>query len=122
MDCFHPKYKVNDVADPDDGQNDTGHQHIRPHHHEKSDPHHQCHRDDDSQLSLHRHPLFLYKGFQVLFVKPGAYKPVVEFLGGVGKAEQKKKKKWDGRKNRNHYTDTTQSQAKKTKNQKYQPL
>ena len=93
MDCFDPKYKINDMADPDDGQNDTGHKHIRPHHHKEADPHHQRHRDDDSQLGLHRHPLFLHKGFQVLFVELGAYKPVVELLGGVCKAEYRRQEK-----------------------------
>ena len=73
------------MADPDDSQNDTGHKHICPHHHEKADPHYQCHWDDDAELSLHRHPLFLDKALQMLFVELGAHKPVVEFLGGVGK-------------------------------------
>lgn len=64
------------MADPDDGQNDTGHKHIRPHHHKEADPHHQRHRDDDAQLGLHRHPLFLYKGFKVLLIQLGTHKPI----------------------------------------------
>lgn len=53
------EYKIDDVADPDDGKDDAGNYHICPHHHKKSDPHHQCHRDDDAEFGLHRHALFL---------------------------------------------------------------
>lgn len=81
------------MANPDDGQNDAWHKHICPHHHKKADPHYQRHRDDDAQLGLHRHSLFLYKGLQVLFVKLGAHKPVVQLLRGICKAEHRHKKK-----------------------------
>ena len=77
-----------DVADPDDSEDDAGNKHVCPHHHEKSDPHHQRHRDDDAELGLHRHAFFLHKAFQVLFVELCAHKPVVELLGGVCKEKR----------------------------------
>ena len=122
MDCFDPKYKINDVADPDDGQNDTGHKHIRPHHHEKAYAHHQRHRDDNAELGLHRHPLFLYKGFKVLLIQLGAYKPVVELLGGVCKVEHRRQKKRHGGQDGQRHPDTAKPQAKKAQNQEYQPF
>lgn len=96
------------MADPDDSQNDTGHKHICPHHHEKADPHYQRHRDDDTELGLHRHLLFLYKGFQVLLVKLGAYKPVVKLLRGIGKADHRRQKKRYCRQDWQRHPDTAQ--------------
>ena len=117
-----PKYKINDVADPDDGKDDAGHHHIRPHHHEKSDPHHQRHRDDDAELGLHRHTLLLYKGIQMLFVKLCAHKPVVELLGGVCKEKYRQQEKGHRGQDGKHDTDAAQTQAKESQNQKDQPF
>ena len=105
---FLPQTKIDNVTDPDNGQNDTGHKHICPHHHEKADPHYQRHRDDDTDLGLHRHLLFLYKGFQVLLVKLGAYKPVVKLLRGIGKADHRRQKKRYCRQDWQRHPDTAQ--------------
>ena len=93
MDCFDSKYKINDMADPDDGEDDAGNHHVRPHHHEKAKAHQQRYRDDDAHLSLHRHSLFLHKRLQMFFVKLSAHKPVVEFLGRIGKAKHRHQEK-----------------------------
>ena len=66
---FDPKYKINDMADPDDGEDDAGNHHVRPHHHEKAKAHQQRYRDDDAHLSLHRHALFLHKKTPDVFCK-----------------------------------------------------
>ena len=110
------------MADPDDGQNDTGHKHIRPHHHKETDPHYQRHRDDNAELGLHRHALFLYKGFQMLLIQLGAYKPVVELLGGVCKAEYRRQKKRHCRQDRQRHSYAPKPQAEEAQNQKYQPF
>ena len=104
------------MADPDDGEDDAGNHHVLPHHHEKAKAHQQRYRDDDAHLSLHRHALFLYKGFQVLFVKFRTDKPVVELLGGVGKAEHRRQKKRHRRQNGQRYTNASKPQAEKAQN------
>ena len=81
------------MADPDDGEDDAGNHHVRPHHHEKAKAHQQRYRDDDAHLSLHRHALFLHKRLQMFFVKLSAHKPVVEFLGRIGKAKHRHQEK-----------------------------
>ena len=119
---LHPKYKINNVADPDDGEDHAGYDYAGPHHHEEADSHHQRHRDDDAQLGLYRHPFFLHKGFQVLFVKFRTDKPVVELLGGVGKAEHRRQKKRHGRQDRQRHSYAPKPQAEEAQNQKYQPF
>lgn len=73
------------MANPDDSEDDTGNQDIRPHHHEEAEAHEQRHGNDDTYLGLHRHALFLDKAIQVLLIHLRPHKPVVELLGRIRK-------------------------------------
>ncbi len=106
------------MADPDDGEDDAGNHHVRPHHHEKAKAHQQRYRDDDAHLSLHRHALFLHKRLQMFFVKLSAHKPVVEFLGRIGKAKHRHQEKGHCRQDGQRHADAAQSQAEESQNQK----
>ena len=110
------------MADPDDGEDHAGYDYAGPRHHEEADSHYQRHRDDDAQLGLYRHALFLYKGFQVLFVKFRTDKPVVELLGGVCKEKYRQQEKGHRGQDGQRHADAPQPQAEKAQNQKYQPF
>ena len=74
------------MADPDDGEDDAGNHHVRPHHHEKAKAHQQRYRDDDAHLSLHRHALFLHKRLQMFFVKLNTVTRKKGTVGRMGSA------------------------------------
>lgn len=81
------------MADPDDGEDDAGNHHVRPHHHEKAKAHQQRYRDDDAHLSLHRHALFLHKRLQMFFVKLSAHKQSWSFWDELAKQNTVTRKK-----------------------------
>lgn len=91
--CFHPKHKIINMANPNDCQQDAGGPYSGTHHHKKSKSHKQSDRNNDAKLGLHRHSFLFYKRIQVFLVHLGADKPIVQFLRRFCKEKHRSQEK-----------------------------
>ena len=61
------KDKIDNMAHPDDCENDAGHQQPLAHHEKEANRHEHRHRREDTGLGTHGHALFLHEGIKMLF-------------------------------------------------------
>ena len=101
---FHAEHKIQNMRQPDAGQNAAGENEPRTQHHTKAERHQKRDRAHDFQLCTPRHALPLYKGFQIIPVELCAGKPAVQLFGAFTKAEQRQHQKRHRRQNRQHCT------------------
>lgn len=80
LDSFYAKNKIYDVTYPHDGKNHTRYINFLPQHHGKTKSHKCRHTYNNNCFCLYRHPFFLHKGFQMLFIHPCPHKPVMQFF------------------------------------------
>ena len=116
---FHAEHEVQNMCQPDAGQNAAGENQPRAQHHTKAERHQKRDRAHDFQLCAPRHALPLYKGFQIIPVELCAGKPAVQLFGAFPKAEQRQHQKRHGRQNGQHRAQCAQPQPDKTEQQPY---
>ena len=108
-DGFDTKEEINNVKNPDAGQNNASDRNSV--HHDETNGHQSGYRYHDAYFRFHGHAFAGNIAFQVIFVEFCVNKPGMEFFGTAGEAKSCQKQKREGREHGDNCTDSADGQT-----------